>query len=219
MDDTGTFLNWSVWKIWLLCLALVLLLTGSVGKTITGHMRGFLLDKRNKYSLSQLQAVVWTMVILSSLATIVLAYGSLKIALSGDLLALMGISFASLGGSLVIKDQQAKPDQETVDAAPAALPDGVERQGRLARNHEDTRARWSDIFRAEILEESIENKLDFGKFQLFLVSLIVVVGYVLVIFKEGFGTEDALALPALSQEVITMIAISHAGYLGLKVSK
>jgi hypothetical protein len=220
MDDVGVFLQWTIWKIWLLCFVLTLILIGSVGKTITGHMRGFLLDDRNKYSLSQLQIVAWTVVIIASLATIVLAYGSLRIALTGELLALMGISLASLGGSLVIKGQQANSQPEQRDGLQPDMPDGVERQGRLAKNHVDTQARWSDIFRAEILEESVQNKLDFGKFQLFLVTLIVIVGYVLILFNGGFTeAEGAYMLPDLSKEVVTLIAISHAGYLGIKVSK
>jgi len=220
MELDGTFLKWPVWTIWLLCFFLALVLTGSIGKKLTGHVRGFLLDDRNKYSLSQLQVVAWTMVIVSSMATIVLAYGSLNIALTGELLALMGISLASLGGSLVIKGQQANSEPTKTDTAGAPQVDGVELQGRLAKNHADTQARWSDIFKAEIFEEAVTNKLDFGKFQLFLVTLILVVGYVLILFNTDFEQPDgSYKLPELSKEVVTLLAISHAGYLGIKVSK
>jgi hypothetical protein len=225
MEGFGTFLKWPLWNIWLLCFILTVALTGAIGKKLTGHARGFLLDDRNKYSLSQLQIVAWTMVIIPSLATIVLAYGSLKIGISGEVLALMGISLASLGGSLVIKGQQASSDATSQGASgqtvpPTAAAAGIERQGRLAKNHVDTQARWSDIFKAEIFEEAVTNKLDFGKFQLFLVTLVVIIGYVLVIFRNGFADPKGVyGLPVLSKEVVSLIAISHAGYLGIKVSK
>jgi hypothetical protein len=225
METEEILLPWAFWKIWLLCFILTLVLTGLIGKKLTGHARGFLLDDRNKYSLSQLQIVAWTMVIIPGLAAIVLAHGTLKIGISSEVLALMGISLASLGGSLVIKGQQASSDTTSQGASgqtvpPAAAAAGIERQGRLAKNHVDTQARWSDIFKAEIFEEAVTNKLDFGKFQLFLVTLVVIVGYVLVLFNSGIAkVQEVYMLPDLSKEVVTLIAISHAGYLGIKVSK
>jgi hypothetical protein len=217
MSSTGIFLPLPLWLIWLVLFASILGAMALVGRRITGHARGFLLDRRKKYSLSQLQIVVWTLVLMPSLATIVLAYGTMSITISGDLLALMGISAASLGGSLIIKDYQADSPPEPTTKA---VPDGVVNEGRLAANVEDTRARWSDMFRAEILEDSLNNKLDFGKFQLFLVTLVAVSGYVLVLFNQGFTHNGAsYALPELSAGVVSLIGISHAGYLGIKTAQ
>src|SRR5262245_20978004 len=48
------------------------LMTGFVvvaGRAVTGYWRGILIDRRNKLSLSRLQIIAWTILILSTLLT------------------------------------------------------------------------------------------------------------------------------------------------------
>lgn len=57
---------------WLLILVLMAAFALLAGRGITGYWRGILIDQRNKMSLSRLQLLVWTLVILSAIVTIVL---------------------------------------------------------------------------------------------------------------------------------------------------
>src|SRR5262245_16717810 len=58
---------------WLIIVALFLAFLFVVGQGITGRLQGLLIDERNKMSLSRLQLVLWTLVILSGLLTIALS--------------------------------------------------------------------------------------------------------------------------------------------------
>jgi hypothetical protein len=61
-----------VW-LWLVLLALLVALMLVISHAYTQRWLGVLIDERNKYSLSRLQMVLWTVVILSAFITAVLA--------------------------------------------------------------------------------------------------------------------------------------------------
>src|ERR1041385_3231863 len=65
--------------IWLLLLALILALTLILSRSFTGRWLGVLIDDRKKYSLSRLQMVTWTIVILSAFMGAVLANSQLNL--------------------------------------------------------------------------------------------------------------------------------------------
>jgi hypothetical protein len=68
--------------IWITLLALLLALTGILSHTFTGRWAGILIDERNKYSLSRLQMMMWTIIILSSFVAVVLANTQLYLVVS-----------------------------------------------------------------------------------------------------------------------------------------
>src|SRR2546427_2881501 len=58
---------------WLLTLILLAVFAAVAGQGITGLWRGLLIDERNKISLSRLQIVLWTVVVLSGFLTAALS--------------------------------------------------------------------------------------------------------------------------------------------------
>ena len=73
---------------WLINLVLFLLFIIILGKGITGRWEGLLIDDRKKMSLSRLQTVAWTVLILSAFVTTALTNISAK----GDLSKVLNIS-------------------------------------------------------------------------------------------------------------------------------
>ncbi len=59
--------------IWIILLALFVLMTLLLSRTFTHRWLGVLIDDRNKYSLSRLQMILWTVMILSAFMASVLA--------------------------------------------------------------------------------------------------------------------------------------------------
>src|SRR5262245_19764653 len=54
---------------WVVSLALLVAFAAVIGQGVTGWWRGALMDSRNCLSLSRLQALVWTVLILSAVST------------------------------------------------------------------------------------------------------------------------------------------------------
>src|SRR5512139_2560539 len=84
--------------VWLVTLALLAISIAIAGDGITGRAAGWLIDNRNMMSLSRLQMMLWTIVILSGYLAAALsnvASGQaepLSIAIPGELWLAMGIS-------------------------------------------------------------------------------------------------------------------------------
>ena len=91
---------------WIQILVLMALFSVVVGRAITGRWRGILIDRRNKMSLSRLQLIIWTLIVLSAIVAAVLsnvAFGwesPLEIEIPSQLWTLMGITTAAAVGSL-----------------------------------------------------------------------------------------------------------------------
>lgn len=122
---------------WLAILALLAGFIVIAGNGITGLWRGALIDDRNKISLSHLQMIVWTIIVLSGFLAAALsnvylyrAGNSLAIAIPPQLWALMGITVTSLIGSpLILNDKksqtpdpaQASRNLKRIAASPSAV--------------------------------------------------------------------------------------------------
>jgi hypothetical protein len=110
----------SMTALWIVFMALMGITIVLIGHGITGQLDGFLIDPRNKMSLSRLQLVLWTIVILPAfLAAAVFNFGAgaedpLNITVPPEVWGLLGISAGSLVGSGIIKSGR-------VDADPAAV--------------------------------------------------------------------------------------------------
>ena len=186
----------------LLWLVSLILLSGScaaIGYCITGVKLGLLIDGRRKISLSRLQTVLWTIVIISGLlaaAVLNLAKGEepLNISIPSDLWFLMGITTASLVISPIIKN---------------------EKDDDLAKNTTIQEADLRDLFKGE--ENGNEDRLDLGKVQMFYLTIIIVFAYaVQIAHLLSSGKVDAF--PPISSGMTALLGISNAGYLAYKAA-
>jgi hypothetical protein len=195
-------LNLSRLASWVLILALFLLFFVVVGHGFTGRAQGLLIDDRNKMSLSRLQMVLWTTIILSALLTVALtnigqrADAPLGINVPGELWLLMGISTTSLVGSPLLKSTK--------------MSDGkIETRDNLGQ------AEVADLFRGEELSNA--GVLDMAKVQMFFFTLVLVLAYGAQLGNLfAHSLTPISSLPNIDQSMVALLGISHAGYLANK---
>jgi hypothetical protein len=195
---------------WLITMAMAALLCGCIGKAIAGCWDAVLIDGRNRVSLSRLQMLAWTLLILSALITAVASNlglpdnsQALAIEIPDPLLAAMGIAAVSLAASPALLTLKGSDPATGVSlAAYHAAPD---------------EASWLDMFRGDDPAEA--NQPDLSKIQQFLITLALVGGYGVLIgdmfchLTGAFGT-----FPALDPKFVWLLGISHAGYLTYKAA-
>jgi hypothetical protein len=196
-----------------------------IGGLIKHHPLGILIDPRNKLSLSRLQVVLWTLLIVSAFSAIALQSGNVAIYMDPELWALMAISTGSAAGAVIIKSTKAGQDPDptatAVKAAPAAAtaaPLGV-----LVKA---AKPRFSDLFKGEEIVDS--DYVDISKVQMFFFTVASIVGYTTALahndfcrsLEAGNGAADGYTLffPPVSTALVTLIGISHAGYLTVKAA-
>lgn len=223
---------------WICNIALLLVFTLIVGHGTTGIWRGVLIDDRNKISLSRMQTLAWTILILSAFLTAALTNmliamqgridtnalsQALRIAVPSDLWILMGISFASLIGSPLIQDRKKQADTKNQpdNSQPAntqPFPNDPTRavvQGTIVVNNDPHSAQWSNMFMGE--EVANEDCLDLGKLQMFYFTILLVFSYGVLIGTQFMNGNTAFhAFPVLDGSVVALLGISHAGYLANK---
>ncbi|MBA3348790.1 MAG: hypothetical protein H0T13_09550 [Actinobacteria bacterium] len=195
--DNPTLVAW-------LAIAVLMTLVGVVaGHGVTGLARGVLIDDRHRLSLSRLQMLLWTVLVLSGWMAAALsnigrgAATPLDVAVPSELWLAMGISTASLVASPVALayKQSKRPGQ--VESLPLQEDSG-----------------WADLFRGEEVTDS--HHLDLGKVQMLLFTVVVILAYALAL-GDLFSAKEAFAtLPALDDAVVSLLVISHAGYLAKK---
>jgi hypothetical protein len=211
---------------WLGTLILLIVFTTIAGHGITGLWRGLLIDERNKVSLSRLQMILWTIVVLSGFLTAALANiaagqaSPLSIAIPAELWLLMGISTTSLVGSPLIKSTKTakKPNEaERTSTFNLMAKEGVDTKklaskGQIVVNTALEKARWSDLFKGE--ESGNAAQLDLSKVQMFFFTLILVIAYGAAIGTAFTGTAPKFdSFPALHSGMVALLGISHGGYL------
>jgi len=224
------------WYVNMLALFLFVLFAGH---GVTGRALGFLIDSRNKMSLSQLQIAVWTIVILSTYLAVVLSrvvnpdlgYAlAFNVALPKELWMLLGISLTSMVGSPLILSgkKTTQPDANERGRTVASLatmggraaPTEQEKQeasfGTLMVNEAPQQAQIADLFRGD--ETGNAAHLDISKVQMFLFTVILVIVYIfgLEAAFDGLISDESAAFPVLDSSMITLLGISHAGYLSYK---
>lgn len=247
---TGIFAGFN----YLLVLFFMLLFVRTIGLCTTGRAAGVLINSRKLMSLSRMQTVIWTMIILSGFLTIALsrvhanlstfAYNStlnetfrnsagylltqsiadpLAIPIDWQLWVLMGISAASLIGTPLIQDskRRAVPDENSLSKTSQTLSQSMDvtennRQGLLYGNPSISDAAFTDIFQGDELINT--NSVDLSKVQMFWFTIIVAFAYLIEIYSLIATTHPALiqGMPELSEGLIALLGISHAGYLANK---
>ncbi len=231
---------YGIW-LWLAVIGITLAFVAFVGYRLMRTWDGIFIDERNKISLSRLQVVAWTVLILSSLLVAVIvnlferAAAPLNVAVPPQLWIILGIGATS--AVVVPAIQSIKRDQtptaratELPTSAPAVSPTtpagpatpGLANaanappiaMGVLACNWAPPQARWIDMFKGEELGNF--QTVDIGKLQMFLITIILVLGYgftILALFGKG---GSITSLPAVDNGMDILLGISHAGYLANK---
>jgi hypothetical protein len=209
---------------WLVMLAALIAFTILVGQAVTRRWQGVLIDERNTISLSRLQLLLWSVVVLSAYLAAALARirqgvaDPLAIAVPDTLWMLLGISTASLVGSPLVKSTKTtravdEGQKDQTFEKLARLGAGTEKLdtiGQIVTNKDAGDARWTDLFRGE--ETGNAAQLDLGKVQMFFFTLVLVLAYG-VALGRGLAGGPLAEFPDIAPGMVALLGISHAGYL------
>ena len=213
---------------WAKILVLMTAFAVIVGRGITGYWRGILIDSRNKMSLSRLQLLVWSLIVLSAIIAAVLSNvavgweSPLEIDIPSQLWTLMGISMAAAVGSPAILGSVASKKVDTVKRDDVARRVKLENAINVDTNNESVvlknvgpgDARWGDLLKGDEVGKS-EN-VDMGKLQMFFFTFILAVGYAAAIGAIFDGGGPIVALPSVEEGMNVLLGISQTGYLATK---
>lgn len=207
---------------------------------VTGNpLFGWLINSQNSMSLSRLQMFLWTFVILSAFITAVFANlhfnhadSALDIAIPEELWLAMGISTASLAGSALIQENKQgkklklQPPAQDREGMPGVQPANEEKRafGILVIK---AKASLLDLISGE--EVGNQGRIDISRLQNLFFTFILVgmyMGSLGTLFRNAVTLVEAGAkiadnfpiteFPAISSTFVTLLAISHAGYLTIK---
>ncbi|MCX2947218.1 hypothetical protein [Lentzea sp. NEAU-D7] len=196
-----TFWAWSVSAVVIVLLAVV------VPSRLSAQ--NVLRDARGRYSLSRVQVMVWTVVLLSLVSGMAFgrfAAGQVDVAgfqIPDQVLWLLGISVGSGVVATAIKITKSTTRPDSV----AAYPLGAER-GRF----------WEMLTAEE--GASAGRSIDLAKFQNFVITVLLVLIYVaqaVSAFRAVDNPAGIAGLPEFSSAFLVLLAVSHAGYLLGKV--
>lgn len=187
---------------WGVSAALLVLLALAVGRlAAVKHWLGILVDDRYRFSLTQLQIVTWSIVILSLISGVFFGRllagveDPLDFGIPSQVLGLLGISAGSAVTAISIK--------ATKD--PAKI--GSEKP------------RFRQIFLAE--EGTYADKvIDVTKYQNLITTIILVVAYVTLsihAIHDAGSAKAVTTLPDISGTFLILLGISHGAYLAAKV--
>jgi hypothetical protein len=222
--------------LWMSILGLILLSIVVAGNGVVGRWQGLLIDDRNRYALSRLQLILWTILILSAFMTAVitnlrLAHASTPtnttmimnaatIGIPGEIWAIMGITVTSLIGSPLILSLKKGKDNDTditnkrTNEALAA--EGVttkKADGQLVVNKSPKDADWDDMFKGDYVNNAAQ--LDLGKIQMMYFTMIIIFVYsiaiaAIFITNANGGIHE---FPRLDEGMVGLLGISNGGYL------
>ena len=215
---------------WLVIMVLLGACCVVIGLGTTGLWRGLLIDSRNRMSLSRLQLLLWTVLVLSAFLTVAMfniredpMADPLNIEVPAQVWGLLGISTTSFVTAATIKSQKKNLEvtREAKDKTTAALENVgdnsnklADPQGALVAYEQPENASVSDLFKGdEVISAAY---FDLGKVQVFLFTLIVVFAYAAEVGAMLYSTRVISALPELSTGIVALLGISHAGYLTAK---
>jgi hypothetical protein len=219
---------------WLVVLVLIVLFFYFTGKALTGRGFGILINDRNLMSLSRLQLIIWTALIVSGFFVIAMVRiksadvdQPLSIGIDWQLWTLLGISAASFVGTPLIygnKMSEEPKDPEKVETKTASQFAGetaqqvaANRQGILYANTSVADARFTDMFQGDELVNT--HLVDVAKLQMFFFTVTVAVAYGVQLYQliaYGDLKQSDIHLPELQPGLLALMGVSHASYLGSK---
>jgi hypothetical protein len=206
---------------------LLTLFLGVASKAITGNAFRLLVNQEKRMSLSQLQILGWTVLVVSALFTAGLgnvSHGSpnaLDIRIPTELWLLLGVGSVSLVGSPLLKlgpRRRTLTPSEKGNATKtfnAAGRTNLDLQGILVCNRDWDDAGFRDLFEGEQVGNF--GTLDVGKVQMLFFTAIALIVYGAALARM-FTLADPFVsqFPLLHEGLLLLIGISHAGYLTFK---
>ncbi len=225
---------------WVLAAAVLVVFAGLIGRHATyldhegngrqGSWLGILIDDRLRFSLTQFQVVLWTLLLLSLLIGIILARwlsrsgeDPLSITIPVEILTLAGIS----GGSAVLATATKSTNTAEVrdrmlglHKPPAEL-DGIRAAAEKKAMLEEGEPHATRLIQLFMVEDgsAADKVIDVTKFQNFFFTLIAVLAYAGLAASYLASTPVPSGFPSFSQNLLWLIGISHATYLGGKFPK
>jgi hypothetical protein len=216
--------------LWVIILVIMLFFICIIGWKVNNRLSGVLIDERNKFSLSRLQILSWTVIVLSAFATACLynmVHGNpnpLSIAIPEELWLLMGISTTALVGSPLILNSKktGKPDKKERDRNKGILKkkdpqeaENLTNKNTLMIKKDPKDASISDMFRGD--ETGNFAQVDISKIQLFYITMLLLLAYLMALggllaSDPGSFTE----FPQVDSSMVALLGISNAGYLTYK---
>lgn len=237
----GCLINWAIVSkrpdlAWLASLATMMASIAYCGSYTVGTWKGIFIDRRNVISLSRVQMMSWTVIVTSALLSIALwriwfgTQNPLDLNVPPELWILMGTATSSaIGASLVLNNKagagEPNPDQlaRTKDslAAQGDNPANIDNHGLVLINKDIAMARWTDMITGD--ETGNAAHLDLSKVQMLLFTVVSIIIYCICLWntlhQAGGATAKTIdGLPILSQTILALIGISHAGYLTAKAA-
>ena len=217
---------------WIIILGLMIFFFGLLGRSY-GELRWskILIDDRKQMSLSRFQLVLWTLVILSAYLAIVLGrihaiditdpsasaalQSAMIIAMPWQLIALLGISLTAVAGTSLIlgtkKGIELTPDRAS-DIQDMLDKKNRRNEGTVCENKEIKDANFTDMFKGDEVADCAT--INMAKVQMFFFTIVIVVAYSLIILNLMIVKPPVeLAFPEFSQELVTVLGLSNAGYL------
>jgi hypothetical protein len=185
------FLSWTLSAQLMLAVTLALSLVGlaALGVAINGRLLGVVIDNRNMVSLSKLQMLIWTMVVLSAMAVITsrLIYAGYEHPLQQyvpwELLAAMGISAATLVGAPAVLSRKLDDQPSVTGVGRSTDRDPtLTHVGGVATRENPSEARFSDIFTGDDITNATAP--DISKIQNFAITLMLVGTYLSALFTQ-----------------------------------
>ncbi len=204
---------------------------------------GIFINERNLMSLSRLQIVAWTILIISALLVMVFVrllngiVDPFDIAIDWQIWAVLGLSASAAVGAPLINSSKgmkqplpapqskggksAQKVSPSVEKAATAFNQSVQeveqsRTGVLYGNPDPKDARFTDIFEGDELTNAMY--IDIAKVQMFWFSIIAIAGYAILLlnFLLKSTPDELISFPVFSEGFVAILTVSHATYLGGK---
>jgi hypothetical protein len=220
---------------WLVIALLMVVYCLFLGRWISSRPLGILVNERNLMSLSRLQMMSWTVLLLSAFCEVALkrlhvlssnsAALPINISMDWRLWALMGISATSLVGSSLILSSKTNQDAspKTVDKAAAALNEPAQdiqrnSHGTLYSNPTIADASLIDMFQGDEIGNTAY--VDVAKVQMFYFTVVALLAYAYALYSGMTDIYPAkgFAMPAPTDALVALLGISHAAYLTSKAT-
>jgi hypothetical protein len=194
---------------WAVAAAVLLVAMATAGKISNGSYLGILTDSRGRYSLNRLQLLMWTAVLFSPITGLFVGRlighatgGPLGFSIPDSVLGLLGIS---VGSAVTARAAKAGKSRRRPTKIAASDPRDPPRLGQIVL----------------VEEGKLADKLvDVTKFQNLWITLILVAAYVAVAvtqIRQAASVSELTSLPDIAGTFVTLLAISHAGYLAGKL--
>ena len=104
----------TLYAAWAISAGVLLLLAIAFGVGVRASSVGILIDQRGRHSLTQLQIVLWTIVVISLISGVFWARlfddatTALDVSIPGELLGVLGISVGSTVAAMVVKAEEGR---------------------------------------------------------------------------------------------------------------